>query len=144
MFQGQFEGTIHSGNGTYHVESMHRYDNSKSDHHSIIYHENDVGRGTFCFIHRVPVGSVVTSDCLKCVWGRNVLKLWAVWAYGNVGRKEKKGDFLLHFFVSYIRFMDLSDPYSYFVFQYIIYIYSPMIKHRLRLQVVDDRALLLC
>ncbi|XP_029683606.1 disintegrin and metalloproteinase domain-containing protein 10 isoform X1 [Takifugu rubripes] len=42
VFEGQFEGTIHTGNGTYHVESMHRYDNSKSDHHSLIYHENDV------------------------------------------------------------------------------------------------------
>lgn len=90
VFQGQFEGTIHTGNGTYHVESMHRYDHSKSNHHSIIYHENDVGRGSFCFAHCIPVGSLVTFDCLKCVWGRNVLELGTVWANGNDGRNAKK------------------------------------------------------
>lgn len=58
VFQGQFEGTIHAGNDTYHVESMHRYDDSKRDHHSIIYHENDVGMATFCFAQHIPVGSI--------------------------------------------------------------------------------------
>lgn len=49
VFQGQFEGTIHTGNNTYHVESAHRYSDSKSHPHSIIYHEKDMGRNPFCY-----------------------------------------------------------------------------------------------
>ncbi|XP_055077278.1 disintegrin and metalloproteinase domain-containing protein 10 [Periophthalmus magnuspinnatus] len=41
VIQGQFEGTIHTSNGTYHVESIERYHNTK-DHHSVIYHEDDL------------------------------------------------------------------------------------------------------
>uniref|UniRef100_A0A3Q3X786 Uncharacterized protein n=1 Tax=Mola mola TaxID=94237 RepID=A0A3Q3X786_MOLML len=41
VLQGQFEGTIQTGNGTYHVESLHRYTSHKTDHHSIIYREDD-------------------------------------------------------------------------------------------------------
>uniref|UniRef100_A0A3B4U6M4 Disintegrin and metalloproteinase domain-containing protein 10-like n=1 Tax=Seriola dumerili TaxID=41447 RepID=A0A3B4U6M4_SERDU len=42
VLQGQFEGTIHTDNGTYHIESVHRYNSSQTDHHSIIYHEDDM------------------------------------------------------------------------------------------------------
>lgn len=44
VLQGQFEGTIHTGNDIYHVESIQRYTSTKTDHHSIIYHENDLGK----------------------------------------------------------------------------------------------------
>ncbi|KAI4872957.1 hypothetical protein NFI96_023641 [Prochilodus magdalenae] len=42
ILDGQFEGSIHTTNGTFFVESMHKYTNKQSDHHSIIYHEDDV------------------------------------------------------------------------------------------------------
>ncbi|XP_029285994.1 disintegrin and metalloproteinase domain-containing protein 10 [Cottoperca gobio] len=42
VLQGQFEGTIHTDNGTYHVEPVQRYTSSQTDHHSIIYHEDDM------------------------------------------------------------------------------------------------------
>ncbi|KAK2907836.1 hypothetical protein Q8A73_008909 [Channa argus] len=42
VLQGQFEGTIHTDNGTYHIEPVHRYTSRQTDHHSIIYHENDM------------------------------------------------------------------------------------------------------
>ncbi|KAJ0065172.1 hypothetical protein NL108_005656, partial [Boleophthalmus pectinirostris] len=45
VIEGQFEGTIHTSNGTYHVESMERYHNT-TDHHSVIYHEDDLGSMT--------------------------------------------------------------------------------------------------
>ncbi|XP_054459396.1 disintegrin and metalloproteinase domain-containing protein 10 isoform X1 [Anoplopoma fimbria] len=42
VLQGQFEGTIHTDNGTYHIEPVDRYTSSPTDHHSIIYHEDDM------------------------------------------------------------------------------------------------------
>lgn len=42
VLQGQFEGTIHTENGTYHIEPFHRYISSPTEHHSIIYHEDDM------------------------------------------------------------------------------------------------------
>lgn len=42
VLDGQFEGTITTANGTFYVEPIDRYNTSKSEHHSIIYHENDV------------------------------------------------------------------------------------------------------
>lgn len=42
VLQGQFEGTIHTHNGTYHIEPLQRYTSSPTDHHSIIYHEEDL------------------------------------------------------------------------------------------------------
>ncbi|XP_076009566.1 disintegrin and metalloproteinase domain-containing protein 10 isoform X2 [Genypterus blacodes] len=42
VLQGQFEGSIRTDNGTYHVEPMHRYTGSPTEHHSIIYHEDDM------------------------------------------------------------------------------------------------------
>ncbi|XP_070688579.1 disintegrin and metalloproteinase domain-containing protein 10 [Pempheris klunzingeri] len=42
VLQGQFEGTIHTDNRTYHIEPAHRYTRSQTDHHSIIYHEDDM------------------------------------------------------------------------------------------------------
>uniref|UniRef100_A0A3B4U629 Disintegrin and metalloproteinase domain-containing protein 10-like n=1 Tax=Seriola dumerili TaxID=41447 RepID=A0A3B4U629_SERDU len=49
VLQGQFEGTIHTDNGTYHIESVHRYNSSQTDHHSIIYHEDDMSKTSFIF-----------------------------------------------------------------------------------------------
>ncbi|XP_034387667.1 disintegrin and metalloproteinase domain-containing protein 10 [Cyclopterus lumpus] len=42
LLQGQFEGTIHTDNGTYHIEPIDRYTSGPTDHHSIIYHEDDM------------------------------------------------------------------------------------------------------
>ncbi|KAA0712171.1 Disintegrin and metalloproteinase domain-containing protein 10 [Triplophysa tibetana] len=39
--EGQFEGSITTANGTFYVEPIDRYTTTKSEHHSIIYHEND-------------------------------------------------------------------------------------------------------
>uniref|UniRef100_A0A3P8NE71 ADAM10 endopeptidase n=1 Tax=Astatotilapia calliptera TaxID=8154 RepID=A0A3P8NE71_ASTCA len=44
VLQGQFEGTIHTENGTYHIEPSDRYTSSPADHHSIIYREDDMGK----------------------------------------------------------------------------------------------------
>uniref|UniRef100_A0A8C4DEH5 ADAM10 endopeptidase n=1 Tax=Dicentrarchus labrax TaxID=13489 RepID=A0A8C4DEH5_DICLA len=46
VLQGQFEGTIHTDNGTYHIEPEQRYTSNQTDHHSIIYHEDDMGKTT--------------------------------------------------------------------------------------------------
>uniref|UniRef100_A0A8C5ET86 ADAM10 endopeptidase n=1 Tax=Gouania willdenowi TaxID=441366 RepID=A0A8C5ET86_GOUWI len=55
VIQGQFEGTIHTSNGTFHVEPVHRYLSSPTDHHSIIYHEDDMehraGCANFLYLH---------------------------------------------------------------------------------------------
>ncbi|XP_061539640.1 disintegrin and metalloproteinase domain-containing protein 10 isoform X1 [Phycodurus eques] len=40
VLKGQFEGSIHTNNVTYHVEAAHRY--NVTDHHSIIYREDDM------------------------------------------------------------------------------------------------------
>ncbi|XP_036970924.1 disintegrin and metalloproteinase domain-containing protein 10 isoform X1 [Acanthopagrus latus] len=42
VLQGQFEGSIHTDNGTYHIEPVQRYTSRETDHHSIIYHEDDM------------------------------------------------------------------------------------------------------
>ncbi|XP_047442219.1 disintegrin and metalloproteinase domain-containing protein 10 [Mugil cephalus] len=42
LLQGLFEGTIHTDNGTYHIEPVHRYMSNTTDYHSIIYHEDDM------------------------------------------------------------------------------------------------------
>ncbi|KAG7487946.1 hypothetical protein MATL_G00028840 [Megalops atlanticus] len=42
ILEGQFEGTIQTGSGMYYVEPLHRFTTSQSDHHSIIYHEDDI------------------------------------------------------------------------------------------------------
>ncbi|KAK0132059.1 Disintegrin and metalloproteinase domain-containing protein 10 [Merluccius polli] len=39
---GQFEGSVRTSNGTYHIEPLHRYTSRPAYHHSIIYHEDDV------------------------------------------------------------------------------------------------------
>lgn len=44
VLQGQFEGTIRTTNGAYHVESMQRYTSSPTEHHSIIYREEDMSK----------------------------------------------------------------------------------------------------
>uniref|UniRef100_A0A8C6Q5D7 ADAM10 endopeptidase n=1 Tax=Nothobranchius furzeri TaxID=105023 RepID=A0A8C6Q5D7_NOTFU len=44
VLHGQFEGSIHTENGTYHIEPFDRYTSSPTDHHSIIYHEDDLGK----------------------------------------------------------------------------------------------------
>ncbi len=43
FLKGQFEGSITTANGTFYVEPIDRYTTSNTDHHSIIYHEDDVG-----------------------------------------------------------------------------------------------------
>ncbi|KAM9762487.1 disintegrin and metalloproteinase domain-containing protein 10 isoform 2-T2 [Menidia menidia] len=42
ILEGQFEGTIHTSNGTFYIEPFHRYVSTQTDHHSIIYHEDDM------------------------------------------------------------------------------------------------------
>lgn len=46
VLQGQFEGTIRTTDGVYHVESVQRYTSSPTDHHSIIYREEDMSKAT--------------------------------------------------------------------------------------------------
>ncbi|XP_053286713.1 disintegrin and metalloproteinase domain-containing protein 10 isoform X1 [Pleuronectes platessa] len=62
VLQGQFEGAIHTDNGTYHIEPVHRYTSNQTDHHSIIYHEDDMvlplttpGSGGICGADRLNV-----------------------------------------------------------------------------------------
>ncbi|XP_066503317.1 disintegrin and metalloproteinase domain-containing protein 10 [Hoplias malabaricus] len=47
VVDGLFEGSIHTSNGTFYVESMDKYTRHHSDHHSIIYHEDDVDDSVF-------------------------------------------------------------------------------------------------
>lgn len=42
VLEGQFEGSIHTTNGTFYVEPAHRYNSSQPQHHSIIYHKDDI------------------------------------------------------------------------------------------------------
>ncbi|XP_056459563.1 disintegrin and metalloproteinase domain-containing protein 10 [Gadus chalcogrammus] len=42
LLLGQFEGSVRTSNGTYHIEPLHRYTSRPDDHHSIIYHEDDM------------------------------------------------------------------------------------------------------
>uniref|UniRef100_A0A6Q2YM59 ADAM10 endopeptidase n=1 Tax=Esox lucius TaxID=8010 RepID=A0A6Q2YM59_ESOLU len=46
VVDSQFEGSIRTANGTYHIEPLHRYTSQSSQHHSIIYHEDDMGETT--------------------------------------------------------------------------------------------------
>lgn len=46
VLRGQFEGTIRTTSGSYHVESVQRYTSSPTDHHSIIYREEDMSKTT--------------------------------------------------------------------------------------------------
>lgn len=46
VLQGQFEGTIRTTSGAYHVESVQRYTSTPTDHHSIIYREEDMSKTT--------------------------------------------------------------------------------------------------
>ncbi|KAM4629073.1 disintegrin and metalloproteinase domain-containing protein 10 [Polymixia lowei] len=55
VLQGQFEGSIHTDNGTYHIDPVQRYTSSRRDHHSIIYHEDDMVLP--------PVGTVPDGFC---------------------------------------------------------------------------------
>ncbi|XP_076847784.1 disintegrin and metalloproteinase domain-containing protein 10 [Brachyhypopomus gauderio] len=55
ILDGLFEGSIKTSNGTFYVEALQRYTAEQMDHHSIIYHEDDVdeallgaGRAAFC------------------------------------------------------------------------------------------------
>lgn len=85
VLQGQFEGTIHTHNGTYHIEPLHRYTSSPTDHHSIIYHEEDVGKADFIlwgiFFKRFQVQmllqwvSLSIQDWFMCILRENVSKL---------------------------------------------------------------------
>uniref|UniRef100_A0A9J8DDM6 ADAM10 endopeptidase n=2 Tax=Cyprinus carpio carpio TaxID=630221 RepID=A0A9J8DDM6_CYPCA len=42
VLEGQFEGSITTANGTFYIEPIDRYTTSNTDHHSIIYHKDDV------------------------------------------------------------------------------------------------------
>ncbi|XP_077440563.1 disintegrin and metalloproteinase domain-containing protein 10 isoform X2 [Vanacampus margaritifer] len=42
VLQGHFEGSIHIGNVTYHIEAAHRYNVTVTGQHSIIYREDDM------------------------------------------------------------------------------------------------------
>lgn len=60
VLEGQFEGSITTSNGTFYVEPIERYKTTYSDHHSIIYHEDDVddtplrsGHTGFCGAERL-------------------------------------------------------------------------------------------
>ncbi|CAB1324485.1 unnamed protein product, partial [Coregonus sp. 'balchen'] len=44
VIQGQFEGSVLTTSGTYQVEAIHRYTSQPSQHHSIIYHEDDMDK----------------------------------------------------------------------------------------------------
>lgn len=63
VLQGQFEGTIHTANGTYHVESVQRYTSRETDHHSIIYREDDMGKTILPF-------PLLGNVCRKCLLAR--------------------------------------------------------------------------
>uniref|UniRef100_A0A672QI11 Disintegrin and metalloproteinase domain-containing protein 10-like n=1 Tax=Sinocyclocheilus grahami TaxID=75366 RepID=A0A672QI11_SINGR len=56
VLEGQFEGSITTANGTFYVEPTDRYTTSNTDHHSIIYHEDDVVKSSpSCDPHQIPV-----------------------------------------------------------------------------------------
>ncbi|XP_043079162.1 disintegrin and metalloproteinase domain-containing protein 10 [Puntigrus tetrazona] len=55
VLEGQFEGSITTANGTFYVEPIDRYTTSTTDHHSIIYHGDDVdsAHAGFCGAERL-------------------------------------------------------------------------------------------
>ncbi|CAM9335868.1 unnamed protein product, partial [Lampetra planeri] len=44
VLEGQFDGTIQTHNSIYHIEPIHRYTSTPTNQHSIIYHEDDMGK----------------------------------------------------------------------------------------------------
>ncbi|XP_068599865.1 disintegrin and metalloproteinase domain-containing protein 10 [Brachionichthys hirsutus] len=95
VLQGQFEGTIHTNNGTYYVDPVHRYTSSAGDRHSIIYHEDDIelpsmktGRVGFC-------GLDLLAQSLKPDEGAPVSRLRRT-------VDESKTTCLLHFHVDHL------------------------------------------
>uniref|UniRef100_A0A667YMM8 ADAM10 endopeptidase n=1 Tax=Myripristis murdjan TaxID=586833 RepID=A0A667YMM8_9TELE len=64
VIQGQFEGSIHTDNGTFYIEPVHRYTTSETDHHSIIYHEDDMGNNAFISLTFIYPGKVSYACCL--------------------------------------------------------------------------------
>lgn len=74
VLQGLFQGSIATANGTYHVEPLHSYTDEDLEFHSIIYHEDDIGKwrethGTLpsSFL-RAPVFVALSSHLLACEW----------------------------------------------------------------------------
>ncbi|MED6258536.1 hypothetical protein ATANTOWER_008732, partial [Ataeniobius toweri] len=67
VLQGQFEGTIHTHNDTYHIEPLDRYTSSLKDHHSIIYHEEDVVFLSWCwrFSGALDDRCDLSADCME-------------------------------------------------------------------------------
>ncbi|XP_055796556.1 disintegrin and metalloproteinase domain-containing protein 10 [Salvelinus fontinalis] len=60
VIQGQFEGSVLTANGTYYIEPVHRYTSQPTQHHSVIYHEDDMdappmgsSRDGFCGAERL-------------------------------------------------------------------------------------------
>ncbi|MBN3317117.1 ADA10 protein, partial [Atractosteus spatula] len=58
ILAGQFEGFIQTQNATYYVEPIERYSTSHSEHHSIIYREDDMGVGED-FTNKKEINSVL-------------------------------------------------------------------------------------
>uniref|UniRef100_UPI0037E962CE disintegrin and metalloproteinase domain-containing protein 10 n=1 Tax=Semicossyphus pulcher TaxID=241346 RepID=UPI0037E962CE len=106
VLQGQFEGAIHTDNGTYHIEPVHRYTSSQTDHHSIIYHEDDLvlpsmrtGPGGFCGAEHL--------NLLAQSFGRDEEA-----AVSRLRRTvdESKTTCLLHFHVDHFYYKKFNSP----------------------------------
>uniref|UniRef100_A0A665VDG7 ADAM10 endopeptidase n=1 Tax=Echeneis naucrates TaxID=173247 RepID=A0A665VDG7_ECHNA len=75
VLQGQFEGTVHTDNGTYLIEPLDRYTNNQTDHHSIIYHEDDMGKtyvvpsraSKFCCISSLSTYVLINNESIRFV-----------------------------------------------------------------------------
>lgn len=100
VIQGQFEGSIHTSNGTYHVEPTERYSSTLTNHHSIIYHEDDLvlpsvrsSHGGFCAAEELKLLGFGPTPSEEAAMSRSKRTL-----------DETKTSCLLHFHADYLYF----------------------------------------
>lgn len=84
MSQGQFEGTIHTNNGTYYIDPVNKYTSGETDHHSIIYHDDDMGKAL-----RFPNYFTKVMSCLCVLLKRPIFGLRALLV---VSQKDKQSE----------------------------------------------------
>uniref|UniRef100_A0A667Z5U1 Si:ch1073-396h14.1 n=1 Tax=Myripristis murdjan TaxID=586833 RepID=A0A667Z5U1_9TELE len=100
VIQGQFEGSIHTDNGTFYIEPVHRYTTSETDHHSIIYHEDDMGNNAFISLTFIYPGKVSYACCLH----RFFSLLQALASRSRRTPDESKTSCLLHLHADHLYF----------------------------------------
>uniref|UniRef100_A0A667YND6 ADAM10 endopeptidase n=1 Tax=Myripristis murdjan TaxID=586833 RepID=A0A667YND6_9TELE len=101
VIQGQFEGSIHTDNGTFYIEPVHRYTTSETDHHSIIYHEDDMGNNKGLDGGGCKLSTVIQQ---KKRWGGGWSAIEALASRSRRTPDESKTSCLLHLHADHLYF----------------------------------------